>query len=377
MIASVSDVIYTRMAASLDLITFQVITMTLVQIRPLCVASLLLVVFAAPGCSYLKPSDRSVVDKAEGFDQGLRPAEIKQPEVDAYFQKIGARIVAAAQQSDRDHWGPPAHFDAKEDETWMFKGIQFHLVNSKTLNAFTTGGEHVYIYNELLQMCHNEDELAAVMSHEFGHVYSRHVQKGTTRQYGMLAAALGVGAAGYVAGGQEHGKEYAAGGAALGMLAANFAGMKFTRTDEAEADTCGFHFYCLAGWDPNKFGDFFQTMIDKGYDKTPAMMSDHPSLASRVKIARERAKTLPDLPQAAQLRRPETASGGQFEGYKAAAQRAAASTPDDRSLAQTQKLLMAIPRSCLTPVDQPDQEKARQELMQDLKQQGGRPAPVN
>lgn len=343
--------------------------------RSLLRLSLLLIVGAPlAGCSMLQASDKSIIQQAQGFDQGIKPAEIKDAQVNAYLQRIGDRIIAAAKQSDAAHWGPASHFNEKEPEDWMFTGVQWHLVNSKTLNAFTTGGQHVYIYNELFQLCHNEDELAAVMSHEFGHIYCRHVQKGTSRQYGALAAAaLGAGA-GYLYGGSEKGAQYASGGAALGMLAGNFAGMKFSRDDEAQADEVGFHFYCLAGWDPNHFGDFFQSMIEKGYDKGSEITSDHPSLASRLKIAQQRAKAMPDLPPAAQLSKPPIASAGQFKQYQQAAVASAKNTPDDTSLAQSQKLLAAIPRSCLTPVDPPDQKAAREELMRDIQQKQDQPA---
>jgi hypothetical protein len=110
-------------------------------------------------------------------------------------------------------------------------------------------------------------------------------------------------------------------------------------------------------------------MIDKGYDKTPEMTSDHPSLASRYKIAQDRARKMPDLPQGEQLRQRPVATPAEFAKYQQEAVMAAKNTPDDTSLAKTQKLLSAIPRSCLTPVDQKDQEQARQELMHDLQQQ--------
>ncbi len=113
---------------------------------PLILLSLIgLIAFS--GCTAV--SDKSVIQQAQGFDEGIKAAEIKDPDVNAYFQRIGARIIAAARESDRAKWGPPTHFNSSEPQDWMFKGIQFHLVNSKTLNAFTTGGEHVYIYNEL------------------------------------------------------------------------------------------------------------------------------------------------------------------------------------------------------------------------------------
>src|SRR5438445_11825513 len=105
---------------------------------------------------------------------------------------------------DQQHFGPKAH--QKESSQWMFSSnMKFHFVNSKTLNAFTTGGEHMYIYNELFQKCKSEDELAAVMAHEYGHVYCRHVQQGENNQIATLAAgALAGGAAGYALGGSEN-----------------------------------------------------------------------------------------------------------------------------------------------------------------------------
>ena len=67
----------------------------------------------------------------------------------------------------------------------------------------------MYIYNELFQECKSEDELAAVMAHEFAHVYARHVAKGMRRQYITMGAAAAAGGAGYLAGGKEKGGEYA------------------------------------------------------------------------------------------------------------------------------------------------------------------------
>ena len=46
-----------------------------------------------------------------------------------------------------------------ESRDWMFsKDVRFHFVNSKTLNAFTTGGEHMYIYSELFRTAQTEDD---------------------------------------------------------------------------------------------------------------------------------------------------------------------------------------------------------------------------
>src|SRR5947209_3140808 len=180
--------------------------------RSILTSAFILLLVQNCGCSPAS-RDQSVIASAEQFNTALQPAEIQQPDLNTYLQTIGARIVAAAKEADTRGYGPKSH-RGKDD--WMYQNIQFRLVNSKTLNAFTTGGHFVYIYNELFQLCQDEDQLAAVMSHEFGHIYARHVQKGSNRQTVLAAATLAAGGAGYLVGGQQNGSQYAQSGAAAG-----------------------------------------------------------------------------------------------------------------------------------------------------------------
>src|SRR6266516_4680896 len=77
------------------------------------------------GCA----TDRAVVEQAQQYDQTLEKAVIKDPQLESYFNRIGQRIIEAAKEAE-----PEAH--RTEDSGWMFsKNMQFHLVNSKTLNA--------------------------------------------------------------------------------------------------------------------------------------------------------------------------------------------------------------------------------------------------
>jgi len=299
-------------------------------------------------------TDQAVREQANDYHRELEPAILKDAELKTYFTDIGARIVAAARSMHEQGLGPEKHFEGDED--WMFSKGEFHLVNSDTLNAFTTGGEHAYIYSQLMRECANEDELAAVMAHEYGHVYARHVHKGMDRRWGVLGTAIVLGGVGYAAGGEEHGAEYAAYGAGLGMIAGNFLMMGFTREDEAEADQLGFDIYVRAGWDPQRFAGFFQTLIDQGHDTQPEIASDHPSLASRVAAAKKRAAALP--PSAAEWRKPPVADEARYEGLKLRAAAVGQTMPDDQSLARAKLLLAAVP-SCLLPEDTAEQKQAR------------------
>lgn len=309
--------------------------------------------FVGVGCA----TDKTIRAQATDYHRELEPAVLTDTELRDYLQQVGDRVVAAARELHAKKVGPKSAFS--DDSGWMFSQEKFHLVNSSTLNAFTTGGEHAYIYSQLMRECRTEDELAAVVAHEFGHVYARHVHKGTNRQYGVLGGALLLGAAGYAAGGKEHGKEYAAYGAGLGMIAGNFLAMGFTREDEAEADELGFEFHVRAGWDPEQFGGFFQKLIDKGFDKTPEHLSDHPSLSSRVAAARQRANSLPA--NAREWRKPPIADEARFNALKARAESVGKSMPDDQTLARAKLLLAAVP-SCLVPMESEEQLEARATL---------------
>lgn len=312
------------------------------------------------GCA----SDRQVIGQAQQLHGGIQPAVISDPALNDYITRMGDRIIDAAQEMYQQRRGPDAAFS--QDANWMFtKRMRFHLVASEELNAFTTGGEHMYIYTGLFRQAKTEDELAAVMAHEFAHVYGRHVHRGMNRQYAIIGASAVAGGAGYALADSDKRMEYAGAFAGAAAIAGQFVGKGFTRGDETEADEYGFQFYVRAGWDPDRFGDFFQQMIDKGYDKSPEMLSDHPSLANRVKNSERYADDLPA--NARSWRQPPVASAARFRELQDRAGRIAKALPPDKSLQGAKVLLASFP-SCVSPTETQDQKKAQAQVTHYLKQ---------
>lgn len=70
----------------------------------------------------------------------------------------------------------------------LFNGYHFLVLDSDEINAFATPGGHVFITRGLLRCCRNEDELAAVLAHEIGHIQMRHGMKAI--QKARMAEAL-------------------------------------------------------------------------------------------------------------------------------------------------------------------------------------------
>ena len=52
----------------------------------------------------------------------------------------------------------------------------FYVINSREINAFSGPGGYVYVTTATMKLA-NDDELAAVVSHEIGHVVARHSLK--------------------------------------------------------------------------------------------------------------------------------------------------------------------------------------------------------
>ena len=148
----------------------------------------------------------------------------------------------------------------------------------ETINAYALPGGKVAVYTGLLKLATSDDELAFVMGHEIAHVTSRH---GAER---MNEAALvqGVGA---IVDATSKNSQYRdlylqvyGGGANVMML-------KFSRSNESEADFVGLRYAAKAGYDPRAAIAFWKKMdaaSAKAGNKPPEFLSTHPSDERRI-----------------------------------------------------------------------------------------------
>ena len=156
-------------------------------------------------------------------------------------------------------------------------------------NAFALPGGKVGINTGIFTVARNQDQLAAVIAHEVGHVVSRHHDERITRQMGAQA---GLGILGAIVGSQYgQGAANAAGqlgGAAVqaGLLLPN------NRTQELEADVVGQRLMAQAGFDPAQAVNLWQNMIAASSSRPPEWLSTHPDPQSRIDELRQRAGSL-------------------------------------------------------------------------------------
>jgi predicted Zn-dependent protease len=192
------------------------------------------------------------------------------PEITAYLNRLGSRIVQAAGEQ-------PSNFE-------------FFLVTDRALNAFAMPGGYIGVHTGLIATARTEDELASVLSHEVGHVVQRHIARSFAKQKqaSMVATAAAIAALLAAGGGNAQ--------AAMGAMAAG-AGysadqqLSFSRDAEREADRVGLQTLKQAGFDPQGMIDFFgrlQTASRLYENNAPVYLRTHPLTSARIADIRSR-----------------------------------------------------------------------------------------
>ncbi len=170
-------------------------------------------------------------------------------------------------------------------------------------NAFALPGGKVGVNSGIMRVARNQDQLAAVLAHEIGHVVENHHNERITRQMGAGALLQGVGALA----GSRYGQGAANTVGQVGGvgLQAGFL-LPGTRAQETEADVVGQRLMAQAGFNPAQAVDLWQNMIAAGGSRPPQWLSTHPNPESRIQELRSRGAALAPTYQQAQAagRRP-------------------------------------------------------------------------
>lgn len=175
-----------------------------------------------------------------------------------YIRQLGQKLVATI---------PPQY-------SWPF---EFHVVAQKDINAFALPGGPMFVNIGTITAAANEAQLAGVMAHEMSHVYMQHSakqQKKAEWTSGIAAVAGGVLGAtthGTVAQLAQSGIQFGAQGLIL----------KYSRSDEAQADALGAVILYKASYNPVALAQFFKTLETQGGQAPPQWLSDHPNPGNR------------------------------------------------------------------------------------------------
>jgi predicted Zn-dependent protease len=161
------------------------------------------------------------------------------------------------------------------------------ILNSPAINAFALPGGYLYVTRGLLALANDASEVAAVLSHEMGHVTANH---GIERQRREEAEVIASRVVAEVLSSDIAGKQALARGKL--RLAA------FSRQQELQADVIGVRMLGEAGYDPYAAARFLDSMaayaryssVDPNNDQSLDFLSSHPNAPQRIDLARRHAR---------------------------------------------------------------------------------------
>jgi len=185
----------------------------------------------------------------------------------ARLRAVGKRISVAIDRYMREN-GMSKRADSYK---W-----EFNLVQDKAVNAWAMPGGKVVFYTGIMPIAKDDDGIATVMGHEIAHAFARHgaerMSSGILQQAGGIAVALGT----------QNSKSADIWNSAYG-ISSQIGMLKFSRTQESEADKLGLVFMIMAGYNPNKAIAFWQRMsVNSKGKKQPEFLSTHPSDERRI-----------------------------------------------------------------------------------------------
>lgn len=184
-----------------------------------------------------------------------------------YVQHLGSKLAAVI----------PA------DKSWPY---QFHVIPAADINAFALPGGPIFVNLGTIQAADNEAELAGVIAHEMSHVYMQHSAKQAPK---ATVAQLIAGLAGAVLPQSGIGN--------LGRMGINIGAgtmlMKYSRADEAQADSVGAIIMYRTGYNPRSLSDFFVKLEQKYGSGGIQILSDHPNPGNRQAAIQQEVRNWP------------------------------------------------------------------------------------
>lgn len=190
----------------------------------------------------------------------------RDPALNARLAGVGRKIAAAS---------------GRDDLNW-----EFVVFDRPEVNAFVLPNGKVGAFRGLMELAADDDELAAVIGHEAGHILARHPAERVSQE---MAVQLGVAALQVVLSQGDYAEYAGEIAGALGMGAMYGVILPYSRSHELEADRLGVSLMAKAGFRPAGAVRFFERMAKagEGQAKPPEVLSTHPADETRLAALRE------------------------------------------------------------------------------------------
>jgi Zn-dependent protease with chaperone function len=166
---------------------------------------------------------------------------------------------------------------------------EVNLIRSEQINAFCMPGGKIAFYTGILdQLKLTDDEIAMVMGHEMAHALREHAR---SRLAKSQATSIGLSLGAQLLGLGDLGN-------AAANLGTQLLTLKFSRSDETDADLVGLELAARAGYNPQAAVSLWRKMGEATGNGGIAFLSTHPSGPDRIRELEQNVPKVQGLYQA-------------------------------------------------------------------------------
>ena len=217
------------------------------------------------GLSFIPTAQAAMISEKQEIEMGERAGKALEAQYGLYQDdEVASRI---------DRIGQALAVHSTRQIPYTFK-----VLNTQDVNALACPGGFIYVYKGLVDTMTSDDELAAVLGHEIGHIEKRHTVHQIEKQMALSLLTILAGATSGDPGA----------GMALASTVSSALMASYSRGDEREADQEGFRLVKEAGFNPYGAAVTMAKLeeLAKDYGNPEyGLYSSHPEPEARLKAA--------------------------------------------------------------------------------------------
>lgn len=197
------------------------------------------------------------------------------------------------------------------DRPETFGGYRFLILDSDEINAFAAPGGYIFVSRGMLALCASEDELAAVLAHEIGHVQHQHGLQSIRTARITSAFSIGAFAAARTLGSQDVRQLTEIFGGTIEDVTRTLTTSGYSRRAEREADAAAVAILKRVGYDPHALIRMLRHMDERLEPGGRDFARTHPPPQERIRDIQRMVRSVPqpDIPAARQTRFEQAMQG--------------------------------------------------------------------
>lgn len=172
------------------------------------------------------------------------------------------------------------------DVPTTYGGYHFALLDSSEINAFACPGGTILITRGMLNSMKNEDELAAVLAHEIGHVIHRDGIAAIQSARWSEALVIIGGQAAQEFGSKDITKLVSVFESSIDDVIKTLVVKGYGREQELDADRSALSTLAATGYDPGGLLGYLQRLELAGKGSKGGILSTHPGIDERIKAVK-------------------------------------------------------------------------------------------